>query len=51
VEHDTHTRAKSWLAQVLVFRAGGSAYGETQVTYFRDYSPHPNQTINAAPIP
>ena len=51
VEHDAHTRAKSWLAQVLVFRAGGSAYGETQATYFRDYSPHPNQTINAAPIP
>jgi polysaccharide export outer membrane protein len=51
VEHDVHTRMKSWLAQVLVFRAGGSAYGETQATYFKDYSPHPNQTINAAPIP
>lgn len=51
VEHDAHTRAKSWLAQVLVFRAGGSAYGQTQATYYRDFSPHPNQTINQAPIP
>ena len=51
VEHDAHTRAKSWLAQVLVFRAGGSAYGQTQATYYKDYSPTPSQNIQSSPIP
>jgi polysaccharide export outer membrane protein len=49
VEKDTRTRVRAWLAQVLFFRAGGSATGAAEATYYRDYSPTPSTTVRTAP--
>ena len=50
VEKDMRTRTRAWLAQVLVFRAGGNAYANTEATYYKDYSPS-NSVNNVRTVP
>lgn len=51
VEKDLRTRVRAWLAQVLYFRAGGSATGVAEAAYYKDYSPKDqnNNTVRLAP--